>query len=279
MSDRILTGRGIGIAFLDTGVFPHIDFNNRITSFYDCIHHRIGVYDDNGHGTHVAGIAASSGLACKQAFVGVAPKCNIISLKVLDNQGNGKIDYVLRALEWITKNRYRYNIRIINISIGTVEEHVGNIKRLMDAIDKAWADGFVIVTAAGNLGPNPGTITAPGSNRKVITVGCCDMFDQKSASSGCGPTKECICKPDLVYYGKNIISCANNSSSYPYTKKSGTSMATPYVSGAIARLLEKDPLLSNLEVKMLIKTSCDDLGYARNQQGWGKLNLNKFLEE
>lgn len=132
-----------------------------------------------------------------------------------------------------------------------------------------------MVTAAGNQGPRPSSITAPGCSRKVITVGSSDLLEGKSAVSGRGPTIECVCKPDIVAPGKKIVSCEAGSSSY--TIKSGTSMSTPLISGAIALMLEKNPELTNLEIKMMLRDSADDLGLARNQQGWGKFNCKRFL--
>ena len=151
----------------------------------------------------------------------------------------------------------------------------GAIDQQVKAVEQAWDQGFVVVTAAGNMGPAYGSVTAPGSSKKVITVGASDMLDRISSVSGAGPTAECVCKPDLVAPGADVISCANKRNSYAI--KSGTSMSTPKVSGAIALLLQKDPLLTNVEVKMLLRESCIDLGYPRNRQGWGKLDIRKLL--
>ena len=102
------------------------------------------------------------------------------------------------------------------------------------------------------------------------------MLEGKKAVSGRGPTFQCVCKPDLVAPGDHIVACAPG---FPYTygKKSGTSMSTPVVSGAIACMLEKSPGLTNTEIKCMLKDSTDDLGLPQNQQGWGKFNKNKFF--
>ncbi|MBS6196570.1 MAG: S8 family peptidase [Clostridiales bacterium] len=276
MDGRKLTGKGIGVAILDTGIYPHIDFDKRISAFGDFLNGRKKPYDDNGHGTHVAGIVGGSGKASEGRYKGIAPGCRIISLKILDKRGNGRMQDVLKALQWVRENKKRYGIRIVNISIGTVGSGNKNSDLLVKAVEELWDEGLVVVTAAGNMGPEPGSITAPGISRKVITVGSSDLLDASGGISGTGPTKECICKPDIVTPGAGVISCAPGVKS-GYTVKSGTSMSTPKVSGAIALMLEKDPLLSNVEIKMLLKEAAVDRGYQRNQQGWGELDMDRFL--
>lgn len=276
MKNLTYTGDGIVTAVLDTGIFPHADFDRRILLFRDYVDKKKYPYDDNGHGTHVAGIIAGSGLRSHGRCKGVAPRSQIVALKILDKQGNGRMEHLLSALAWIRANKRTVPIRIINISIGTADIANPKNKNLIHAVEDLWDDGFVVVTAAGNMGPRTGTITVPGCSKKVITVGASDMLDGKDGISSVGPTPECVCKPDLVVPGASILSCSILPSQ-PYQKKSGTSMAAPFVSGAIALLLEKDPLLKNVEIKMLLKEACTDLGYDRNQQGWGQLDIEKLL--
>ena len=153
---------------------------------------------------------------------------------------------------------------------------------LVRGVEEIWDAGLVVVVAAGNMGPKRGTITTPGISRKVITVGCSDddqvvnvMGSRMSDYSGRGPTRSCVCKPDIVAPGAAITSCSNQSGCY--TIKSGTSMATPYVSGAIALLLEQNPEMSNRDVKLLLRERAVDLGLPRNQQGWGLLDIPSLL--
>ena len=270
------TGKGVGVAVLDTGIFPHMDFRNRIRAFADFVAYKSMPYDDNGHGTHVAGILAGDGTASMGKYKGVAPGCGLTALKVLDRFGNGSREQVLRAFRWILAHREQYRIRIVNISVGTTCRSVSDQDVLIQGVEKLWDEGLVVVAAAGNQGPKPGSVTAPGSSRKVITVGSSDMLTGRSAVSGCGPTAECVCKPDLVAPGNHIVSCAPGTAN-TYGVKSGTSMSTPLVSGAIALMLEKDPLLTNVEIKMLLRESTDDMGLPRNRQGWGKFNFHKFM--
>ena len=276
MNQPFYTGKGIGVAILDTGIYPHIDFDSRICAFVDFILNKKIAYDDNGHGTCVAGILAGGGAASMGKYKGAAPGCHLVALKVLDRFGNGNKEDVLKAFEWILCNRQRYNIRIVNISVGTTYRTRSEQDVLVKGVEKLWDEGLVVVAAAGNQGPDPGSVTAPGCSKKIITVGSSDMLSGKRAVSGRGPTFECVCKPDLVAPGKNIMACSPGAGNL-YSMKSGTSMSTPLVSGAIALALEKDPLLTNLEVKMMLWESTEDMGLPRNQQGWGKFNCQKFL--
>jgi len=277
------TGRGVGVAVLDTGCVPHPDFKRRIPAFCDILQRRLLPYDDNGHGTHVCGIIGGDGTASQGRFRGIAPGCNLIPVKVLDRKGNGYASDVLSGLRWIRRHKDEYKIRIVNISVGSFSRrNMGENSALVRGVNEAWDDGLVVVVAAGNMGPASGTITTPGISRKVITVGCSDDYKAVNVMgsrmvnySGRGPTGACICKPDLVAPGASITSCCRTGD---YTAKSGTSMSTPIVSGAIALLLEKYPHMENRDVKLFLKDHCTGLGLPRNQQGWGMLDLKKLLE-
>lgn len=277
MEKSFYTGKGIGVCILDTGIYEHIDFTGRIWAFYDFLAFKRRPYDDNGHGTHVAGLVAGDGTASMGKYRGAAPGCGIISLKVLDRYGTGSQDDVLRALQWIRENRQQYRIRVVNISVGTTCNSKRNHARLLESVEQLWDEGVVVVTAAGNQGPRPGSITAPGSSKKVITVGSSDLLEGRSAISGRGPTAECVCKPDIVAPGNKIMSCVPGKP-YSYGVKSGTSMSTPLVTGAIACALEKNPALTNTDIKTMLMNSAEDMGLPQNLQGWGKFNRRKFLK-
>lgn len=277
MEKSFYTGKGIGVCILDTGIYEHIDFTGRIWAFYDFLAFKRRPYDDNGHGTHVAGLVAGDGTASMGKYRGAAPGCGIIALKVLDRYGNGSQDDVLRALRWIREYRQQYRIRVVNISVGTTCNSKRNHARLLESVEQLWDEGVVVVTAAGNQGPRPGSITAPGSSKKVITVGSSDLLEGRSAISGRGPTEECVCKPDIVAPGNKIMSCVPGKP-YSYGVKSGTSMSTPLVTGAIACALEKNPALTNTDIKTMLMNSAEDMGLPQNLQGWGKFNRRKFLK-
>lgn len=298
--ERGYLGKGVGVAIVDTGIALHKDFiegGDRVVGFVDFINQRSEPYDDNGHGTHVAGIIGGNGYSSKGKYTGVAPECNLIGVKVLDHRGDGNISDVLAGLQWIMDNRKRYNIRIVNISVGTSsKDNLDENSLLVQGVNAVWDRGIIVVVAAGNNGPGPMSISTPGISRKVITVGSSDdnvvvevYGSGKSKDySGRGPTPFCIKKPDIVAPGSNIISC--NISRYPtrpkstdspmmYTVKSGTSMATPVVSGAIALLLGAHPELSNREVKIKLRSCAVDLGQHWEKQGWGLLNIRKLLDQ
>lgn len=277
MAGMQFTGKGVGVAILDTGISPHIDLEGRLAGFVDFVYQRKYPYDENGHGTHVAGILAGSGAASRGKYCGVAPGCHLVGLKVLDKYGNGRKEDVLQAFNWLLRHYREYRIRIVNISVGTTYNSWREHKLLIEGVERLWDEGLVVVAAAGNQGPAPGSITAPGSSRKIITVGSSDMISGKQGISGRGPTMECVCKPDIVAPGNRIVSCDARKNGY--VVKSGTSMSTPYVSGGIGLLLEKSPMLSNGEVKLHLKNTAKDLGLPHNQQGWGLFSLTEFLRQ
>lgn len=287
-----LSGKNIGIAVLDTGIGYHPDLctpkgSNRVITWKDFVNHAKKGYDDNGHGSHVAGIIAGNGAMSDGKYRGVAPQSHLVSLKVLEKNGEGHIEHVFDAIHWLLTHYQEYGIRIVNISIGSARgKQFTENSPLVKAVDALWEEGLIVLTAAGNHGPEPGSIGAPGISRKIITVGCCDPLLQKNATdySSRGPTGNCIKKPDIVAPGSQIISCKPLSFYLPckkgpncYQTRSGTSMAAPIVSGSIALLLEKYPNLTNKEVKMHLKNSALDLGFEHARQGWGLLSLERFL--
>ncbi|MEF9941278.1 MAG: S8 family peptidase [Lachnospiraceae bacterium] len=285
--DRYM-GQGIGVAILDTGIGNHPDLAHRVIAFRDILGGKRYPYDDNGHGTHVAGILCGSGVLSKGLYGGLAPKSQVIVVKVLDKKGDGTIHNVIAGLRWVLLHQSQYHIRIVNISIGTLP-HEGSREEqhLLQMVEQLWDSGMIVVVAAGNYGPKPGSVTSPGVSRKVITVGSAsDQYYMKEgvrkirSYSGRGPTKDCICKPDIVAPGSGIASCNVGYLFHErngYTKKSGTSMATPIVSGAIAVLLSKYPDMSNVEVKLRLRDSCNDVHLPIEQQGWGQINVEKLI--
>lgn len=279
------TGKGVCVAVLDTGIYPHKDFGNRIIAFVDMVRNRNGLYDDNGHGTHVTGILGGDGRLSKGRFKGIAPDVQIAAIKVLDERGKGKLSYMLKGIQWILQNQSRFKIRIANISVGALAKDAQENKMLMEAVLQMWNAGITVCIAAGNEGA--AAITTPGISAAAITVGTLDDEEMWDAAgkrytnySGRGPTEECICKPEIVAPGTGIIStnCMMHPGSKPYSVKSGTSMSVPFVSGAIACLLEKYPDMTNTEIKLRLHERAQDLGLPYNHQGWGGLNMERLLQ-
>lgn len=277
-------GKGIGIAIIDTGLSLHPDYRSRITGWFDTIHGLSTPYDDCGHGSHVGGIAAGDGTLSHSVYKGIAPQANLIGIKVLDQKGNGHIPDIMKGMEWILKQKDKLHIRVVNISIGAGNNRIFHEEsNFVKKVDELWDSGIVVVAAAGNKGPGPMTICAPGNSRKIITVGSYDAGIQKKAvRSGSGPTFSCIKKPDVVAPGFHIISCssflANQGIRAAYQQKSGTSMSTPIVSGAVALLLCKYPDMPPREVKIRLKNSCTDLNLPHEKQGWGLLDIKALLD-
>lgn len=274
------TGKGITIAFLDTGICPHPDLQNRILAFRDFRNGRTSPYDDSGHGTHVAGICCGNGKLSGGRYTGIAPKAQIVAAKVLDGEGNGSREHVIESVRWILANRRKYHIRILNVSVGAVNKRDERDMALVSCMEEAWDAGIIVVVAAGNMGPETGSVTVPGNSRKVITVGA---YDDCTFPNGCysgrGPTSECICKPEITAPGSSIRSCSGMyyHTGQRYCMKSGTSMAAPVVSGAIALLLEQEPHLTNVEVKMRLKSCAKDMRMSKFRQGWGAVDINSLL--
>lgn len=263
------TGRGVKIAILDTGLDPdHPDFRGRIVNGADFSGE--GARDRNGHGTHVAGIAAGAG----SRYRGVAPSAGILVGKVLHNDGSGMMSDVIAGLEWAVEQ----GAQVINLSLGSSGPCDGS-DALSETCDLVVAQGIVVCVAAGNDGPWPSTIGSPGCARQVITVGASTDRDGVARFSSRGPTLDGRTKPDILFPGEGIVSCraANTTLGTPvddlYTSVSGTSMATPHAAGAAALLLEAEPDLSPADIKARFVKAALDLGLDPNTQGAGRVDV------
>ncbi len=280
-----LSGRGVTIAFIDTGIDKHADFclgEKRIVYFKDFVGERDLPYDDNGHGTFVSGVCAGNGALSGGRFSGVAPQANIISLKALNKQGEATADKILEAMEWVYNNHKAYNIRVVCMSFGS--EPLGYNDPIMSGAEALWKSGVVVVAAAGNSGPEYQTIKSPGVSNQIITVGgfndnrmeaeVKEEFFEVADFSSRGPAFQRF-KPDLVAPSVDIISCARNNG---YTRLSGTSVATPMIAGMSALLIEGNPLLSPLEIKRIILSSCKPISFNRNLEGFGYPSFDRILK-
>jgi serine protease AprX len=299
---------GIAAWHDDLGANETSNTGQRVTAFVDFVNNRTAKYDDWGHGTHVAGIVAGSGYHSYGSRAGIAPKANIVALKALDAEGKGKISNIIAALDWVLANRVQYNIRVVNMSLGAGVHESYNTDPLTVAAKHVVSAGVVVVAAAGNMGkaldgkPQYGAISAPGNAPWVLTVGASstqgtvDRRDDKMALySSRGPTMiDFAVKPDLVAPGTGTVSLAAQDSVFyltkttylvsslrlssllspmPYLTLSGTSMATPVVSGTVALMLEANPSLTPNMVKAILQfTSEVKSQYDFLTQGAGFLN-------
>ncbi|MCZ7574813.1 MAG: S8 family peptidase [Ardenticatenaceae bacterium] len=288
------TGKNITVAVLDSGIAPHDDLTlptNRLVAAVNFAGDRGGVPDRGGHGTHIAGVIAGNGtrsdLSKRQAqpvwsgdadqveYVGIAPGANVVDVRVLNQQGFGRVSSVVRGIEWVLAHRAQYNIRIINLSFGAPARRSYRLDPLTAAIEIAWKRGVVVVVAAGNGGPNEGSVETPGIDPFAITAGATDDHgtlpvtdDELAWFSAWGtPPDESRSKPDIIAPGRRIVSLrvpgsyldtlfpdrvVVAKSGADYFRLTGTSMSTAIVSGVVALMLEHRPALSPDQVKAIL---------------------------
>ena len=278
-------GKNTTIAYIDTGLSPHLDFvlgDDRIVKFVDFINHKVFPYDDNGHGTFVAGVGSGSGAVSNKKFAGIAPKSNIIGLKALDASGEANATKILEAMQWIYENATRYNIKVVCMSFGS--EPLGAHDPIMQGAEALWNKGIIVVAAAGNSGPEYSTIKSPGVSPQIITVGAFDdnrlenatfdpTFFEIAQFSSRGPAFDKF-KPDLVAPAVDITSCGIEKN---YTTLSGTSVACPMIAGICALLLEQNPKFSPSEIKSKLLSLCKPITFNQNKEGSGYFSFNNKI--
>lgn len=283
-----LTGKGVTVAVIDTGIHPHKDFTepvNRIVAFRDFVGGRRAPYDDNGHGTHVAGIVGGNGYGSRGRYKGIAPEVNLVGVKVLDASGMGKLSTVIRGIQWCVEQKDALGIRVINLSLGGPAVESYRDDPVARAVERAWESGLVVCAAAGNEGPKPKTIGSPGIHPRIITVGAADdrntpsrRGDRVASFSSRGPTIDGLPKPDLLAPGVNITAPSRSRFRLPfrnrpefadYVTMSGTSAATPVCSGIVALMLQQDGSLTPDAVKERLLRTATTLGYDANTEGKG----------
>ena len=271
-------GQGIGIAVVDTGVAPHTDFQGRIIGFVDMVDHKTEPYDDAGHGTHVSGCAAGSGLKSQGKYMGCAPQADIIGVKVMDSHGKGRMSTIVAGLQWAVQNKEKYHIRVLNLSVGEPASDSWKNDPVSLAIEAVAAAGILPVVAAGNQGPSPYTIANPANAPSALTVGALDdrgtadrSDDIPAKFSSRGPTQiDGLSKPDLLAPGVDITATSRKGK---YETHSGTSMASPITAGCAALLFSARPDLTPAEVKQALMQTADPLPRVDVMtQGAGSIN-------
>jgi serine protease AprX len=308
--DMGLSGEGIAIAIIDSGISHDGDFtrfekqqmlmnldgdkfaddqeivevtwqnhsNSRILEQIYFCENSPTTADIFGHGTLVAGVAAGNGSMSQNLYQGIAPKADLISLKIADGTGMAYESDVVAALQWVYENKYVYNIRVVNISLNTSEYLSYHTSPMDAAVEILWFNGVVVVVSAGNrsVGNDFNPVLAPPANDPfVITVGATEEKgdsnrnnDKIASFSAFDETPEGFSKPEIHAPGKDIISVLSKVSEldviYPdrvvageeYFRASGTSLSAPMVAGTVALLLQGEPDLTPDQVKYrLINTS------------------------
>jgi len=277
-------GAGVGVAILDSGIATHNALDTRVAAHVNLVSDEPGVTGDPfGHGTHIAGIVGGNTSAAKYvtpAFAGgTAPAVKLIDVRVLGRTGSGRTSDVIDGIDWVIDHKRDYNIKVINLSLGHPVTEPSVTDPLCQAVERAVAAGITVVVSAGNYGvtsagaPVLGGITSPGNSPAALTVGAIDTKgtldtsdDEVAAYSSKGPARyEIVVKPDVVAPGTKIVSLeAQNSylsTTYPqwhiagsarnaYMRLTGTSMATAVVSGGVALLLNAQPSLNPMQVKI-----------------------------
>ena len=308
-----LDGSGVRIAILDTGIdsnHPDFYFPNgtskieRAISFID--YEGDGIIDEPpddyyGHGTHVASIAAGTGAKSSGRFKGIAYGATLWNVKVLNREGWGYLSWVMAGVEYAALGPdYESNTGdeadILSLSLGAYWWTDGTDPLSM-ACDAAVDLGRIVVVAAGNWGDYFG-IGVPATARRVITVGATDKQDHLAWFSSCGPTIDFRVKPDVVAPGVDIWAALAGDSyieyaasqgwvpgldvdgdgRYDYVQLSGTSMSTPHVSGATALLKQLNKSLKPEDVKNILISTANDLGYNAYQQGGGRVNITSAID-
>ncbi|MGA9350190.1 MAG: S8 family peptidase [Anaerolineae bacterium] len=283
--DMGLQGQGITVVVIDSGISTDQDFSDTDNSFVressgSATRLRIQlsfnpnstiVDDVYGHGTWVAGIIGGNGADSRGAYAGIAPKVNLISLKISDENGMAYESDTVDAMQWVLQNKDKYNIRVVNLSINSTVKQSYHTSPMDAAAEILWFNRIVVVASAGNKGPDGGYNTidaAPANDPFIITVGASDEHgtadrsdDTVAPFSAYGRTMDGFLKPDIVAPGRDIISVLAVTSSWDvehpdrvvldgeYFRLSGTSASAPMVAGAAALLLQDEPDLTPDQVK------------------------------
>ncbi len=290
---RGYTGKGVGVALLDSGIADDPALGRRVRQRVDLVSASSPERGDPaGHGTHLAGIIAAQA----NGYRGVAPDADLVSVRVLDADGRGLVSTVIRGLEWTIRHRQDQRIRVAVLALSAPTTGSYESDPLAAAVEIAWHSGLVVVTASGNGGPSSGTVGSPGVDPLAITVGATDdagtadtTDDAVPSFSGRGPTSDGLAKPDLVAPGRKIVSLrvpgstldrelASHREGTDGFRLTGTSMSTAVVAGVAADVLQQRPLLQPDQVKALLTRSATRLtGVDAAAQGAGSVNLAAAL--
>jgi len=243
--DESLDGSGVTLCVMDTGVSPHLDLSvprERIVHFVDMINESDEPYDDNGHGTFVAGVAAGNGNASARKTAGVAPKANIVGVKVIDDSGESGTFKILDGMQWLFDNFRRYDVRVVCMSFGA--EPLEYADPLKIGVEMLARSGLIVVCASGNSGI--GSLKSPAISTEVISVGAVDKNLNVASFSSRGYYGGAY-RPDVYSQGVDVAGIQVGGT---YGKMSGTSVSAPYVAGACCLLCQKYRKLTSYQAKI-----------------------------
>ena len=273
-------GSGVTVALLDTGVNDVADLAGRVVARVDFTPDHDG-YDHYGHGTHMAGIIAGDGTLSGGTWTGVAPKAKIVSVKVAGADGSTDVSIVIAGLQWIYTHRADYDIRVVNLSFGTDSRQTYSVDPLDYAVEQVWFSGIFVAVAAGNRGPDGGTVNKPGDDPFVQTIGAADLKntvassdDELASFSSRGPTQDGFAKPTVIAPGITIVSLRAVGSTidqqYPsarvgdnYFKGTGTSQATAIVSGVAALMFQVNKAMTPNVAKATLRATAAKVNNAQ----------------
>lgn len=267
------------IAVIDTGIdAAHVDLDGgKVIGWKDYVGSKTTPYDDNGHGTHVSGIAAGSGDG-NSSYKGVAYGAALVGIKVLDKNGSGSMSTVDAGINWAISNKSLYNIKVINLSLGTSGSSDGTDSTSV-AVNNAVANGIAVAVAAGNSGPAKYTVGSPGAASSAITVGAMADVGENGFNlaqfSSRGPTADGRVKPDIAAPGYNITAPKANSTN-GYITYSGTSMATPFTAGVIALMIDAKPTITASTIKSTLMNTSLGWGPAGTDVDYGAGRLQAY---
>jgi len=270
---RGLDGHGVKVAIVDSGIDTgHPALAGKVTATADFTGE--GPQDDLGHGTHVASLVAGNGAGSDGARQGVAPGVELVSSKVLNAQDEGTASGIIAGMEWAVDQ----HPDLVNVSLGGWAPRFGE-DLMAEAVDRLTAgSGALFVIAAGNNGafwPVPFSIDTPGTAASALTVGAVDGTDHKAYFSSEGPTWSYVQKPEVSAPGVNILGArAGARDGDLYVPYSGTSQATPLVTGSAALLLQQHPGLTWQQLKARLSSAVDDTGIYTSWSGSGRANLD-----
>lgn len=242
-----LTGEGVTLCVMDTGINPHCDLSvpkNRIVHFEDMVGGEDMPYDDNGHGTFVAGVACGDGLTSAREVVGVAPKANVLGIKVIGDKGESGTFKILDGMQWLFDNFRQYGVKVVCMSFGA--EPLSYADPLKIGVEMLSRSGLIVVAAAGNSGEN--SLKSPAISNEIIAVGAVDKEDRIAEFSSRGVYQGAK-RPDVYADGIKVKGIKAGGS---YTYMSGTSVAAPYVAGACCLLCEKYKNITPYQAKQAV---------------------------